>query len=336
MTITEAPITPQAIPVDQPPIYFAGGFGYDQDRNGRVSEYLAGLGREIVPVLPNPDVRNADTGFSVVMNGIATQLPRRQAIRTVSKPSVERSAANFQLARSEELLTSLEQGGYEKVDAIFQSADALNGLIAVHTQPEKFNNVVLAYPAGIIKQPNPLKASGGVVKSVVRGRQVRHKAAAVVDNFEALSTSVQEKGKPKTAGGFVTAASVALSYHGPLLSEVRCEKDAPGISLVLGLDDWMIRPERVLESLNSSNDVDYILITDTPHGVNGRTDVMDEIMNLFPMMEQAKEARKAGSPVEPLADRLIFSESVSPEKREELRGLAAGVDARTKIPTSTA
>jgi hypothetical protein len=98
---------------------------------------------------------------------------------------------------------------------------------------------------------------------------------------------------------------------------------APGVSLVLGLDDWMIRPERVLESLNSAEDVDYVLITDTPHGVNGRTDVMDEIMKLFPMMEQAKEARKHGDPTESLADRLIFSDTVTAEKREELRRLAA-------------
>ena len=318
MTVNTPAEATSHVPEQEVPFYFAGGFGYGQQRNEKVLGYIASLGYKTVPPLPDPDLGESDARFHVIEAGVEHSLSRQETMRLIARPAIEQSVAAYQRKRAEDLLVELQ--GRERVNAIFQSADALNGLIAMHAQPNLFANAVLAYPAGIIKQPRPFKAARGVLKSVSVGRRRNH---AVTESFEDQKT-MSRFGRSKTAGGFVTAASVALSYQGSLLSEIREQEHTPGISLVLGVDDWMIRPERVLETLDP-DDVDYILVTNTPHGIKGRKDVMHEILKLFPMMEKAKQDRREGRITPPLVDRMIFM-GVSPRKESELRDIAYAID----------
>jgi hypothetical protein len=211
-------------------------------------------------------------------------------------------------------MNMVENSGYDKVDGIFQSADALNGLLAIRKRPDMFGNVILAYPAGLVKQPNPIKATLGVFRSGIRGKLSKY-AVSTDNSFEDLTGRFRSR--PKTAGGFVTAASVALSSQSALLSEVRQRPDAPRLSLVLGLDDWMMRPERVLGGLNSAADVDYVLVTNTPHGIKGRKDVMNGVLGLFSLM------KGVGIGDAPLADRILFMEDVPSGRQRDIRGIAA-------------
>lgn len=318
-THSTTPLESTPPPQEQPPIYFAGGFGYDQQRNAKVLGHIAELGYDTVPALPDPDPKNIDPNFSILANGQVRYITRRSAFGLASAPQVEQSVSSYQRARAYELIKSFEARG-GNINAIFQSADALNGLIALHERPDLINNAVFAYPAGIINQPHPFKAAKGVIKSVGVGKQSRHQQ---YENFE--HPEGDKPRRPKTAGGMVTAASVALSYQAPLLSEVREQPDAPGVSMVFGTGDWMIRGEQVFKHIKPT-DVDYILVADTPHGLNGRKDIMDKMLELFPMMEQAKQDRQSGIEPPPLVDRLIFTDTVSAADRAKFMQAAQGVD----------
>jgi hypothetical protein len=302
------------------PVYFAGGFGYGAARNARALAHIAELGYATTPVLPDPDIQKADTTFQVVSAGAAARLSMRQAMRVAHKQEVELSVSNYQDGRADELITMLEKGGYNGVNAIFQSADALNGLLALHKRPDMFGNVILAYPAGLVRQPRPARASLGVLRSVASG-MLRKYVVPVDNSFEKLTGRFTSR--PKTAGGFVTAASVALSSQSALLSAARQRPDAPGVSLVLGLGDWMIRPKRVLDGLNAAHDIDYILVTNTPHGIKGRKDVMQKALGLFSLMERSG----LHDGTLPLADRMVFMQDVPASKQDELREIAAKVTA---------
>ncbi len=311
----------------QPPIYFAGGFGYGEQRNARVMHYMQTLGYETSYALADKDMSLADPRFTVAVGGLSTVISRLSAMRlAASAEQFDTLTSNYQHDKAQDLTSMIEANHPGGVRAIFQSADALNGVTAMYERPDLIDNAILAYPAGIVRQPAPIKAAKGVFKSGVSAkRQVK---TAPADNFEHRDNGSRLK-RERVASHFTIAASVALSDQSALLSGIRRRDNAPGVSLVLGTKDWMFSPERIIDSLRSPNDVDYVMVTDKPHGVNGRKQEVKEWLNLMKLTAEAKRARQAGTiAVKPLVDRLIFSGDIPQQKREELAALAAQVDAR--------
>ena len=308
----------------QPPIYFAGGLGYNNARNQGVLHQIEGLGHDVVPALNDPNVGSVDTGFRMVVNGIGREVSRREAWRLAPKSEV--STSNFQQDRATELLNTLERDGKQPVDAIFQSADALNGLLAAYQQPDRFNNIVLAYPAGLVRQPNIRRAAPKVVPAEAMVRlKPKHLINKKIHGFEA-----GRREKSKNVGGFTIASTVGLSQQSKLLHEMRQKENAPGVAIVAGADDIMLSPKKVFESLESPDDVDLVLVADTTHGLNNRRDVLESIVDLLPKVEEIKQARQAeGQNPTPLTDRVLFFGRFSAEKRQQILQQAALVDART-------
>jgi hypothetical protein len=310
----------------QIPTAYYGGFKHDWPRNMAALSYIEETGRPIVDSMPDPTGIVAND-YTIAMNGVEHLVSARAAMRYAGNEAVTHSLSKFQEGRAKELNEHHEAQGHRQVNAIFQSADALMGLQAVRDNPEGYRNIILAYPAGIARQPRIGKASVAVAMSSVKSRQAARKLSPEND-YEA---HLRSGAKPRTVADKVIAPSVALSYQAPLLNEIRTGEHAPGISMVLGLEDNMMRPDKVIKELQSSNDVDYILITDTSHGINGRKDVMDKTLELMDMTEQARADREAGITLPPLAQRLHFYGNISESKRVELLSLAAEVDARSEL-----
>lgn len=307
------------------PIYFGGGFGYGEQRNNGVLSFLQSQGYSTLPSLPDVPRGERDKRFTVTTDKGSVVLSRMRTLLQAGKMQPDQVISHYQVDRAQELIRLLDEGRQGKgVWALFQSADAINGLQAMHERPDLVDSAVLAYPAGIISQPNVLKAAADVIHSGWKGRQWTAKAEH--DNFE--TTNGSKVRRELGASNFTVAASVALSDQTHLLSEIRSRPNPPGIWLVLGTEDWMIRAERVIESLRSPNDVDGILITDKPHGIKGRGDELTEWLKLFPLMEQAKKNRQAGI-VETRSlshpDRLRFFGDISEDKKNVFRNLAAAV-----------
>ena len=320
----ELPVAPTSPQQSQTPVAHYGGFKYDQRRNGAALDYIQGSGRPIVEALPDP-TGVVVNDYVVAVNGIESTMPARAAMKYAGDQTVTHSISKFQEARAKELNRHHEAQGNGQVNAIFQSADALMGLQAVRENPAGYRNIILAYPAGIARQDRISKASVAVATSGIKARRAARKLTPKND-YEA---HLRSGAKPRTIADKVIAPSVALSYQAPLLNEIRSGKDAPGISMVLGLEDDMMRPDKVLKELKTSHDVDFVLITDTPHGINGRKDIMDKTLELLDMTEQARAGRGAGDSRPPLTDRLYFYGNIPAVKRAELLSIAAEVDSRS-------
>lgn len=306
-----------------PPVFFSGGFGYEEKRNGVASDYLRSLGHTALPPMPNQNLNDTSNMYTVRLeDGSEKSVPRQLTYFLAPRPETKLISSQTQEKRADELVEHIEDQGSEPVNGIFQSADAQNGLIAAHKRPDLFKNVILAFPAGLIKKDNVADYMPRMIKGAIKNIGNKH-TPAESDDFEASTrpSSLMERRAEKRfkkTGGFNVASSVAVSYQNELLTELREQEDAPGVSLVLGLKDSMMSPERIIESLNSANDVDCLLITHTKHGINGNKKIMDRILELFPVMEEIKAKKKDGEDVGPLSDRVFFTDPVSEEDREKI------------------
>lgn len=291
--------------------YFGGGTGYSERRNNDVARRIgATIGRKIIPALTEPTQFPPE--FTMNVNGIERTVSRKLAYDLAHGADVLWSISHFQRERATELLAHLTHETPEKVDAVFQSADALNGLIAANDDPSKFHTIVLAYPAGLV-QPHNIKKAGlkvGFQDAVTRLKR-KHRKAKREHSFE-------DRRRQRQKGRFTIISSVGLSKQNHPLHELRSKENAPGIAMVVGTDDVMLAPERVIASLESPNDIDIMLVVDTPHGINGRKDILGQTLDLFEQVEAVRHGDSARS----LAERIRFAPDVTEARRQAILAVA--------------
>jgi pimeloyl-ACP methyl ester carboxylesterase len=86
------------------------------------------------------------------------------------------------------LLKVVEQMGAEKVDVIAHSEGALNAILAAKLYPEKFRNIVLVAPAGLIGKDSVPRLSGRFMAKVARGylvdmKEIKQRDAESAERF---------------------------------------------------------------------------------------------------------------------------------------------------------
>jgi pimeloyl-ACP methyl ester carboxylesterase len=88
-------------------------------------------------------------------------------------PAADDTDYNPELAhKARTLLNVLDDAGAERVDVIAHSEGSLNVVLAAQTQPERFRNIVLVAPAGMIGKDTQPKLYGRFARKVVRGMLV--------------------------------------------------------------------------------------------------------------------------------------------------------------------
>lgn len=308
------------------PLLFLGGFGYGEHRNRVVANQLAQAGHPVLAP-PHDTTEKSRKGFIVTSpDGTEQTVSRFETAKTnLTQRSARQVIALSQLDQAATLQAHLEKEVPEgtKVTIIAQSADAQNSLIYAANHPENVENLILVNPAGIVAQPRLDRAAANVLGSVLKSRQ-RKRTIAPEDLFEQRLTRRQRK-----LGGFARAASVALSDQRDILHDMRGSKSAPGVAIVLGLEDLIVHPESVIEGLVSANDVDRIVIADMAHGINGRKDILDAITDLLPQLSEAKMARDRGEVPAPLSERISFFGAIPSTVRKRFMRLADELEART-------
>lgn len=300
----------QVPPQEQGPVSVMGGVGYGALRHTVVLDYIAGLGYETVPALPNP---TSVPGFTIAKNGIVQQLTTRQALRYAGDPDVDSSISANAEKRARQYLATQEHDGRTGINAVFQSYDALPGLIVLRDQPEPtegsqhiVKNAVFPFPAGFMRQPALRKSASAVIRS---GFETKFEQLLMPseDNFEAGN-----KIRERATGGGTASAAVALSYHGDMLAKVKQRENPPGTAIVLGYHDRIFPLDKMLESIDPQS-VDLVLITRERHGMNSNGSLMKDVLDLFPMLEELKAARKTGVPdTRSLSERIIFDGKFAP------------------------
>ncbi|HEX5455854.1 MAG TPA: hypothetical protein VFW77_00635 [Candidatus Saccharimonadales bacterium] len=338
-TVEQIPETPK----DTSPVQFMGGMLYDQEKNGNTLNYIESTGRPTLPPLPSRRTKGAPWRNRIHSSsqGEEVVIAPKALLRTTDE-EVKAITSLAQEARADEVIAEIESQP-ERVTLIGQSADAQPALIAVHKQPDKFKNLILAFPSGVIKKRHRSEYMRQAA-SDIGGRRDEPIFKVVVEpenNFDVqMPDSASETGRLmmrrfKGSGGLRALSSTMSGYQGGLLHEVRQNEDAPAVSMVLGTKDRVGKPDRILESLKSADDVDFLLIVNSTHGIQGRKDLMDKILELTDIMgaqsQKRKEAKAKGERFDPgsLADRLIFLDEddyrVPEEEQERLKELARQV-----------
>lgn len=323
---------------EQPPISWLGGMGYDEAKNQHALDYFRDLGHPVVSALTDRNLDGAPKGYWIVTASSTRIVPRVVAYTQTAKPEVTLIASRQEEARADELIAHIEAEGKGPVTHFGQSADAQNAVLAAHKRPDLFKNVILLFPTGMIRKKyrtEYLREAGHLLRD--RSDKVPKAVNPPDNDFEAalrpttLRKKIEAAKRLKRSGGYAVAASGIAATNNYLLNDLRQKEDAPGFAMVLGLHDKIGRPERFLESLVSANDVDYILITNTAHGTNGRKDLINELLALEAKLNARNAERKAAQTrgesfnPGPLSERLLFLADVPEAEQARLRTLARNV-----------
>jgi len=311
----------------QLPVYFGGGVGYGPG-NGKAETVLKAIaqhGREAWG-LERTVLSAVDGRFEVTKDGRTTIGDRALAWRSLADQATSRVVSLHQNSAAEDLITGMSKAGIERTDAIFQSADALNGLIAASEHPERFNNIILAFPGGQVRRPRPLRNMKSMAKETVADKLSGAGRAemTIITPQETTDETKRKRAKfARYAGQSVMGIAATHSYQGDMLTSLRQSEQRPGVALVVGLRDWMIRYDDLFDSLGSAEDVDYVMVVDSGHGIKDRQDVLDDMLALLPKLEQVKQ--QSDHKAKPLRDRLILPDHLSSNRKESIRVMADNV-----------
>lgn len=245
------------------------------------------------------------------------------------------SVPTYSVAEAAAMLTAVEHSG-EPADAILQSQSAIAGIIAAYKQPDEliphnaFKDIVLAYPAGLIK--HRLRLIEAIRRAVQDRRAWLHHSPSREENIH-TKHSLVERARAIAYGlrpvaRLRSALALGQALLGPMLHEIRQRPDAPGVTLLLGLEDHIFRVEEYLESLTASTDIDQIVIAPGPHSISGRPEILQLALD---QLQVTKDMRARGVDIStiPLRDRIHFPPNIDPKRREKILQLASELDART-------
>lgn len=313
----------------QLPVYFAGGVGYGSgsETTESVLRAITDRGREAWTV-ERTAPGDIDGRFAITKGRETTIGSRGDAWRALADLAVSQVVALHQEAAAEDLLAAMDKAGIVRTDAILQSADALNGLIAASQHPERFNNIIFAYPGGQVRRPRPIRNMKATLREALEDKlsgSSQKETIPIAPQAHGETAGSKRSRLARYAGQSAMGLAATHSYQGNMLTTLRQGEQRPGVAMVVGLRDWMIRYDDVFNSLNSADNVDYIMVVDSGHGIKGRQDILDNILNLLPMLEARKQA--GDDAAQPLRDRLILPEHISQKRADELRALADKVAA---------
>jgi len=200
-----------------------------------------------VPVLVAPGWGNTPKSLQEVLQIISEKERRVLSLGHPRETSIEASDKKEypleELQKAQNLLNLINKQEIEKTDAVGYSEGGLNVLIAAVLAPEKFRNIVLVAPAGMIGKDSFLNLTGRFAKEIVR-----ENAQAIFDSqkrrrLTAMSTELLKyiSQNVALAAKETTAISRADIYQ--LLEELK-EKGI-GISVICGVDDEVFPMDKI-------------------------------------------------------------------------------------------
>ena len=317
-------------------IVFGGGVGYDEPRNTVNGEYLLGLDPNYYNGVLTVPGGGANDGTIVLIelrdgrlypDGERDKLSGKESLKQLGKNFAEVRFSELDEHRAEQLIALIEHNGTQPVDAVFQSADASVGILAMWKRPELFKNVVLVDPSSIIDLPwigQLLKEEGanGNLKKLrqfhlkkLRQSLLKKLTRSLKQKNDTLEgTSFEEpvrhlsKSKRLTRTGANGMLASLVSSLAPMLHEIAKSENAPKISIIASQFDHAYSPLRILQSLVNLNDIRSFFVTNSPHGIGGRKSRMKQVLEALRQTEDSPE----------FPDRLHFFDGVSDDYRKQV------------------
>jgi hypothetical protein len=308
-------------------VYYAHGAGWAQEEPTIIE--MAKQGRKAFAMdfigARKPDARFVlghtalgDTGsfehatdkeIAALLGGLKGVVPRQQMreAATLLALIAERNGSDSERAKP--------------IDAVFQSESAGHGIVAAYSEPEAFRKIVLAFP-GSLSGPQ----TGFIPHRVLKDSLVRRRHRPAPDNDFRSTTKISPltsvRMQLKSPGFKEDAAALRYSSLAWMLHSMRQKENAPGVTLVAGLDDKIFELEDFIESLVDAADVDRIIVVPGGHAIGGRKDVLGTVLSQLSTDES--EVSKGS-----LAERIVLPENISSERKEEIMRLVADVDMRS-------
>lgn len=312
------------------PIYFEGGFGVSNPPN--LAE-IARNGRDAFSLEINQDQRMAgfvtiplcDDGATAADNRQPTILTNREAIAWhFSSPESRRGYMLLsiqQIWRATRLIDAMDKADIEQIDAIPQSGAGFHLWIAAFLAPQRFRNIVAAFPTGLTPPDLLPEATARVIVDplVKRLRTLVRPEPGRFDVPEG-SSGRYVKNRPSRADLY-SGPYISLSDQAPLVHRLRQHPDAPTITVLAADRDMIIRPEKVVRSLRSPSDIDRLIVIPGTHGISGNGATMSQLVALTADNIQLDEAAKT----KPLRDRIVLPSTMELDRQRRICELADNV-----------
>lgn len=303
------------------PVYFHGGYGVDStDYLQYIAEHY---GRNAFSVVYS-DARSRDAGYWVGAPGAEREkgllIPTARLRRAVSQFSGS-IIADSQIRLATDVLRAMDTMGVEQTDAIGQSAGALRVMLAANRAPERVPNIVLPYPAGIIK-PDPRRIASSGLRYA---RAWRTHAKIISENTLGSSLSARMSAPARQRSPRNTLAdgeNILLSHQSLILHKMRQQEKAPGVAIVAGENDYIFSPERIVDSLRATDDIDYMYVAPGLHAIGRRKQIMDRVMGLLSDVDALKTADPSEQKATSFFERLILDPGISARRSREIQKCA--------------
>lgn len=301
--------------IDTTPLYIAGGFKYDQERNEQLAARCRTLGHTVLPALPNIkdsiiDPKSCIVGFDDGTEKIAS---RWEAYRLGSRDDVGFVISGLQLLRARQLNEHVRNLSKDPINVIAQSADFQYALLAALEEPELYKNIVGAFPASVHRRPSLFG-----YQAMMLNRKLRSRGQGKPVSDETMLESIKKR-RYTRSGGMAVMASVGVSYAPRHLAELHKKPSAPGLAIVLGVHDSTILAREVVRSIDLVQDVDLCVVTNSRHGVKGNDDMLKMMLGLFPRLNDITASRIDERSVDAV---LHFADDVCAIERNHIRAAA--------------
>ena len=155
--------------------------------------------------------------------------------RNMGQAEEEKNMPLVEVRKAKALLTTIQEKEIDQIDVIAHSEGAINTIIAASIHPEKFRNIVLVGPGGLIGKDSFPKLFTRFSLNIIKGAL---RALIEPDTRDAIATSAKETGKYIRKNPLLAlkeAIAISESDIRNLINELR--EQGIGVSIIHGVDD---------------------------------------------------------------------------------------------------
>lgn len=211
------------------PTVFMPGWGNPTEMYKKDLEVLSSSGRRAIAV-------NAPHGIDAKID-----------------PEVAKKFPEAELRKIMAVIGTLDQKKIEKIDAIGDSEGAIDAVIAATLYPERFRNIVLVNPAGMIGKDNIWRLAYGFLKDISKSHFAEAREKGTKESLKKLKAGASGPSSQSPIQSISEVRAIAQTQIDSLLKGLKDK--GIGISIIHGVHDEVFPMERV-QQMTKANMID--------------------------------------------------------------------------------
>lgn len=218
--------------------------------------------KDDVPVFVSPGWGVVPESQEESLETIAEEGRRVITVYFSREKKIEENDGDAELQKALSIIEAINKKGVDKVDAIGHSEGGLNLVIAANLFPEKFRNIVLISPAGMIEKDSSLS----LIKRFIIDEGLQELINGKNSDIGSFSKYLKEVFKYSIKGSklsYEEISACAIANIFEMTKQLR-EKGV-GVGFVHGVNDKVFPMEEVIKNVGKEN-TDYFVSTKGDHG----------------------------------------------------------------------